>query len=351
MRLLHTPRIFNVIIFRDHTFGICPNCLGPMPFQPPSIRDKNVVMPNHMNNSTEIDPFAGRIVVGMDGSDGSLKAANWAVGEAKLRGRGITLTHTVVPMAASSAFGVAVPPRLDLIDDMCNSAREDLTRVAADLDCTDVDVVVEIGTPAALLLAASDTAELLVLGSRGRGGFTSLLLGSVGSQVASHASCPVIVVRDNPRAGAREILVGLDGSQNSIAALGFAFDEASRHGFTLVAVHAWEVPSFDLIITGDGSIPLPMENVADEEVRLSAEILAGFSEQYPDVQVVEHLIRAPAVRALLDSASNAAMIVVGTRGRNAAVGALLGSTSNGVLHKAKIPVVIIPLPPEEMEAA
>ena len=308
-------------------------------------------MANHMNNSTDIDPFAGRIVVGMDGSDGSRRAANWAVGEAKIRGRGITLTHAIMPMAASSAFGVAVPPRLDLIEDMRNSALEDLTRFAADLDCTDVDVVVEIGTPAALLLAASDTAELLVLGSRGRGGFTSLLLGSVGSQVASHANIPVTVVRDNPRAGATEILVGLHGSQNSIAALDFAFDEASRHGYSLVAVHAWDVPSFDLIITGDGSIPLPMENVADEEVRLSAEILAGYTEQYPDVKVVKHLIRAPAVQALLDSASNAAMIVLGTRGRNAAVGALLGSTSNGVLHKAKIPVAIIPLPSEEMEAA
>jgi nucleotide-binding universal stress UspA family protein len=347
----HTARIFDVITFLDHTFGINPKFLGPMPLQPPFIKDKNVVMPNDMNNSTEIDPFAGRIVVGMDGSDGSLKAAKWAEGEAKLRGRGITLTHAIMPMAASSAFGVAVPPRLDLIEDMRISAFEDLTRAAADLDCTDVDVVVEIGTPAALLLAASDSAELLVLGSRGRGGFTSLLLGSVGSQVASHAGCPVIVMRNDPRAGATEILVGLDGSQHSIAALDFAFDEASRHGYTLVAVHAWDVPSFDLIITGDGSIPLPMEHVADEEVRLSAEILAGYTEQYPEVKVVEHLIRAPAVRALLDSASNAAMIVLGTRGRNAAVGALLGSTSNGVLHKAKIPVAIIPLPPEEMEAA
>jgi nucleotide-binding universal stress UspA family protein len=299
-----------------------------------------------MNNPTDIDPFAGRIVVGMDGSEGSRKAINWAVGEAKVRGRGITLTHAILPMGASSAFGVAVPPRLDLIEDMHKGAIEELTKLAADLDYPDVDVVVEIGTPSALLLAASDTAELLVLGSRGRGGFTSLLLGSVGSQVAAHANCPVIVMRDAPRAGASEILVGLDGSQNSIAALGFAFDEASRHGFSLVAVHAWDVPSFDLIITGDGSIPLPMEHVADEVIRLSAEILAGYTEQYPDVKVVEHLVRAPAVRALLDSASNAAMIVLGTRGRNAALGALLGSTSNGVLHKAKIPVAIVPLPSE-----
>lgn len=327
-------------------FGLNPKYLGPMPLQPATISDKNVGMPNHLNNPTEIDPFAGRIVVGMDDSDGSRKAAKWAVSEAKVRGRGITLTHAILPMAASSAFGIAVPPRLDLIDDLRINVIEDLMALADDLDYPEVDVVVEIGTPSALLLAASDTAELLVLGSRGRGGFTSLLLGSVGSQVASHANCPVIVVRDNPRSGASEILVGLDGSQNCVAALDFAFDEASRHGFSLVAVHAWDVPSFDLIMTGDGSIPLPMEHVADNMIRLSAEILAGYTEQYPDVKVVEHLVRAPAVRALLDSASNAVMIVLGTRGRNAALGALLGSTSNGVLHKAKIPVAIVPLPPE-----
>lgn len=322
-----------------------------MPLHHPLARDKNVVMPNQMNDRNEIDPFAGRIVVGMDGSAGSLKAAAWAAREAKVRGRGVTLTHAIVPLAASSAFGVAVPPRLDVIEDMRDSALEDLTRIAADLDCTDVDVVVDIGIPSALLLAASDTAELLVLGSRGRGGFTSLLLGSVGSQVASHANCPVIVMRNDPRAGASEIIVGLDGSPHSMAALDFAFDEASRHGYSLVAVHAWDVPSFDLIITGDGSIPLPGENLADEEVRLSAEILAGYTEQYPDVKVAERLVRAQAIRALLDSASNAAMIVLGTRGRNAAMGALLGSTSNGVLHKAKIPVVIVPMPAEEKEAA
>jgi nucleotide-binding universal stress UspA family protein len=94
-----------------------------------------------------------------------------------------------------------------------------------------------------------------------------------------------------------------------------------------------------------------MEHVADDEVRLAAEILSGYTVQYPDVKVVEHLVRGPAVQALLGSATNAVMIVLGTRGRNAALGALLGSTSNSVLHKAKVPVAIVPVPPEELEAA
>ncbi len=308
-------------------------------------------MNNQSKNATRIDPFAGRIVVGMDGSDGSLKAAKWAVGEARVRGRGITLAHAIIPTTASSSFGVFVSPRLDLIDDMRNGVVEALTRTAAELDSADVQVVVEIGTPSALLLTASDTAEFIVLGSRGRGGFKALLLGSVGSQVTSHANCPVIVMRGDPRTDANEIIVGIDGSEHSLAALDFAFDEASRHGFKVIAVHAWDVPSFDLIITSEGPVPLPLEHVADGEVRLVAEILAGYTEQYPDVRVAEHLVRGPAVQALLNSSTNAVMIVLGTRGRNAAIGALLGSTSNGVLHKAKVPVAIIPLSPEELEAA
>ena len=130
-------------------------------------------MGNHGTPNAEIDPFAGRIVVGLDGSDGSLEAAQWAVGEAKVWGCGITLAYSIMPNTASSVFGLSVPPRLDLIDDLRHAAVEDLTRIAADLDCVDVQVAVEIGTPQALLLAASDTAELIVLGSRGRGGFTA----------------------------------------------------------------------------------------------------------------------------------------------------------------------------------
>ena len=198
---------------------------------------------------------------------------------------------------------------------------------------------------------ASDTAELIVLGSRGHGGFTGLLLGSVGTQVASHASCPVVIMRDTPRTDAKEVVVGIDGSPHSLAALEFAFNEASRHGWKLIAVHAWDVPSYDLILSPDGPIPLPLENVADEEVRLAAEVLAGFVEEYPDVAVSERLVRSPAVQAILDNSTNAALIVLGTRGRNAFVGALLGSVSNGVLHKAKAPVAIIPLPEPDMDAA
>ena len=290
-------------------------------------------------------------MVGMDGSEGAMRAVRWATQEAKIRGRGVTLAHAVLPVVAGGAFGMGVPPRLDLIEEMRVSAVEELVRVAADLDFADVQVHVEVATPSGLLLAASDTAEMIVLGSRGRGGFADLLLGSVGTQVSSHANCPVVVMRADARAGAHEIVVGIDGSPHSLAALAFAFNEASRRGWDLIAVHAWDVPAYDLIVSPDGPIPFPLENVADEEIRLAAEVLSGYRNEYPDVRVSENLVRSPAVQALLDASTNAAMIVVGTRGRNVAIGALLGSVSNGILHKAKVPIAVVPLPADEVEAA
>ena len=300
---------------------------------------------------TQAEDFEGRVVVGMDGSESALLAAKWGAKEATLRGRGLTLAHAVLPAAASGIFGMGVPPRLDLIDEARVSAIVELTRLTGELECTDVLIHVEVGSPSGLLLHASDSAELLVLGSRGRGGFANLLLGSVGTQVASHANCPVVVMRADPRVGANEVVVGIDGSPHSIAALEFAFNEASRRGWNLVAVHAWDVPAYDLIVTPEGPIPFPLENVADAEIRLAAEVLAGFKVDYPDVHVTENLVRSPAVQALLDASTNAALIVVGTRGRNIALGALLGSVSNGILHKARVPVAVIPLPEPEREAA
>lgn len=298
-----------------------------------------------------MSPFDGRIVVGMDGSEGAMHAARWGAREARLRGRGLTLAHSVLPNVAGGGFGLGVPPRLDVIDEMRTAASVELTRIAADLDCADIDIHVEVSTPSGLLLVASETATMIILGSRGHGGFRGLLLGSVGSQVTSHAACPVIVMRDESRDGANEIVVGIDGSDHSVAALDFAFDEASRHGWKLVAIHAWDVPSYDLIISNQGPLPIPLEHVGDDEVRLAAEVLSGYAENYPDVEVSEQLVRTSPVQAILDSTTNAALVVLGTRGRNAALGALLGSVSNAVLHKAHVPVAIVPIPPQPLDAA
>lgn len=293
----------------------------------------------------------GRVVVAMDGSASALNAARWAATEALVRGRGLTLAHAIIPPVVGGGFSAGIPPRLDILDTMRESAITELLKIAETLPGDDITVEVQIGSAAELMILASQTAELLVMGSRGHGGFRGLLIGSVGSQVASHAACPTVVLRDTPRAGASQVVVGIDGSPYSMAAIGFAFDEASRHGWELVAIHAWDVPAFDLIVSPAGAIPFPLTDVADSEVRLAAEVLAGFRADYPDVPVQERLVRAPAVQAILEASSDAALIVVGTRGHGAAIGALLGSVSNGLLHRATVPVAVVPIEEEEAKVA
>ena len=241
----------------------------------------------------------GRVVVGYDGSDTARVAARWAADEAVAQGRGLTLAHAVLPPVAGAGFGATIPPPLDLVDNLREKATIELLREADALPGTDIEVCVEIGSPSGLLLDASESAHMLVLGSRGHGGFRGLLLGSVGSQVAAHAACPTVVFRDARMPESHHLVVGIDGSPNSEVALAFAFDMASRHAWELIAVHAWEVPAYDLLIVPSGPVPVPLTDVADDEVRLAAEVLSGFRADYPDVRVHERLVRAAPADALL----------------------------------------------------
>ncbi len=295
------------------------------------------------------DRFDGRVVVGYDGSDPSRVAVDWAAEEARLRGRGLTIVHALLPSVTSGSLGAGIGPGPDIIGALESQAHEQVEALAAQLQPLDVQTVVAIGGASGVLLEASETADVVVVGSRGHGGFASLILGSVAAQVAAHAFCPVVTIRQLPEPGAKDIVVGIDASPGAEAAIAFAFDEASRRGWTVVAVHAWDVPSYDLLIVPDGPIPVALSDVADEEIRLSAEALAGLRDEYPDVDVHEHLVHGPPVQSILAASPNPAMIVVGTRGHGPAVGALIGSVSNGVLHKAKVPVTVVPraeLPPD-----
>jgi nucleotide-binding universal stress UspA family protein len=303
---------------------------------------------------TDDSTFRGRLVVGYDGSDSSSQAARWAAGEARARGRELIVLYVLLPPTSSGGFGVGLPPSLDLLAQLEDSARAEVEaaveQLRVDVPGVRVTPVLTVGSPSSALLDASRSADLVVVGSRGHGGFTGLLLGSVGAQVAAHAECPVVVIRQPALPGASSIVVGIDGSPAAEAALRFAFDEASRHGWSIQAVHAWDVPAYDLIIVPNGPVPVPLSNVADDEVRLTSEILAGFRDDYPDVEVIENLVRAPAVMALLDASKGAAMVVVGSHGHGPAIGALLGSVSHGLLHRATLPVVVVP-PDHEPETA
>jgi nucleotide-binding universal stress UspA family protein len=285
------------------------------------------------------------VVIGYDGSEPSRDALAWGLAEAATRGLPATLVHAVVPPVPTSALGYAVPVDLDLVDRLQEGAGEVLRDAASQAGAAhpDVDVRTEvaIGNPSSVLIEASRTADLVVLGSRGHGGFRGLLLGSVGVQVASHAVCPAVVVRGAAPAGATDVVVGVDGSPLSRAALRFGYDYASRHGLRLVALHAWEPPAYDLLAAPVGPPPVSLADISDDELRVTAEAMAGFGADYPDVTVEERLVQAPAPRALVEAGDAAALLVLGSHGRGEFLGALLGSASQAVLHRATGPVAVV----------
>jgi len=189
---------------------------------------------------------------------------------------------------------------------------------------------VTAGVPAGVLIEESRTAALVVVGSRGVGGFRGRLVGSVSAQVASYAHAPVIVVRPpvdgDPGTG---VVVGVDGSPGAAAALEFAFDEAEAHGNRLVAVYAWDA--------GDAEV-----GAREEADRALAELLAGWPDKHPDVTVERRAVRSRhPVETLLVEGRNAALLVVGRRGRGGFAGLLLGSVSDGLVRHAHRPVAVV----------
>jgi nucleotide-binding universal stress UspA family protein len=191
------------------------------------------------------------------------------------------------------------------------------------------------------LIEQSRQASMLVLGGRGLGGFSDLLTGSVPMAVAGRAHSPVVVVRgaalppaDGP------VVVGVDGTPTSEAAVAFAFAEASARGSELIAVHAWSDTLLDTVLA-TGSPVWDFAPVRLHAAEILAERLAGWPEQYPDVRVTREVVHVRPAEALVSRAESASLLVVGTRGRGGFVGLLLGSTSQQLLHHAPCPVAVV----------
>lgn len=230
-------------------------------------------------------------------------------------------------------------------DAMADLGRSWLAEAAAEARelAPDLDISTELlhRDPRTVLLAEAESARLVVVGSRGLGGFTELLVGSIAVALASHGQCPVVVVRgeDEDRTG-MPVVVGIDGSPGAEAALGFACEQASRLGVPLVAVHTWtDVVSSSIFAT----VPYAVDwlEVRTEELQVLSERLAGWQEKYPEVKVRRVVTRDHPARSLIDEAGDAQLVVVGSRGRGGIAGLLLGSTSQALLHHAPCPVAVV----------
>jgi nucleotide-binding universal stress UspA family protein len=282
------------------------------------------------------------VVVGVDGSACSLHAVDLAAREAALRASPLRVVYAFlwpyfgVPLGPS-----AVGPREGgLLQEAERIVDTAVTRARSAAPDTQVTGATITGDPVPVLIEQSRTAALVVVGDRGLGGFTGLLVGSVAVQLAAYAACPVLVARGRTTP-AGDVLVGVDGSPANDPAIGFAFEEAALRGCALTAVHAWTGP----VSTGPGDmLPLvyDLPEVDDEEARVLAEALAGWHDKYPDVVVRRRLVRAPVRPTLIDATRHARLAVVGTRGRGGFTGLVLGSVSQALLHHADCPVAVVP---------
>jgi nucleotide-binding universal stress UspA family protein len=280
------------------------------------------------------------IAVAVDGSPSSNVAVSWAAREAAMRNIPLTVVHAV---ATPTVTFPPVPYPESLVTNLEDEGKRAImhaTKIAEDAMPADRKVAIGrelvYATPAAALLTLSDTAEMIVMGSHGRGSLARGLLGSVSSTVVRHANCPVAVVRDEELPDRRQapVLLGTDGSPASELATEIAFDEASRRGVDLVAIHAWSDSALSEVFEID------WPSVEEETQRSLAESLAGWRERYPDVTVHRLIARDRPAQHLINKSETAQLVVVGSHGRGGLARMLLGSVSNAVLHSVKVPVIV-----------
>lgn len=294
-----------------------------------------------MNQDTVVP---GSIVVAVDGSDDSRRAVDWAADQAAAESRTLTVLNVVRPTEALAA-SYLVSAGVDLVTlkeeievDIRRSLKDTADHVAAGHPDVVVRTALAHGDPRETLVEASRSAHLLVMGSRGLGGFGSLLLGSVSLAVTRHASCPVVVVRPSGShlTGHAGVLVGVDGTPGSVPVLEFAFHHASQRGLPLTVMHCfWEV----------GGVPVASTDQRLDDLRLLvAESMAGLGEKYPDVSVSTELRRGLVDTTLGEEAEHYDLVVVGGHPRGSLWRLVLGSVADTVLEHAHGPVAVVPEP-------
>jgi nucleotide-binding universal stress UspA family protein len=284
------------------------------------------------------------VIVGVDGSDGAMGAVRWATREAGLRQIPLKIV-AATPTFDPRVIYAGVPP--SYLYDLADAARADLS-VALDVanaeaKQADVDVVISTqllsGEPVAELIAASAEAEIFAVGLHGAHRTGISTVGSFAWALAGHARSPVAVVSDRglDRPVHGEVVVGVDSSAYSRRALELAFREASLRGAELRVVHAWTWLDIDSVL--DPINTVPRERPHGESITL-AEMLAGYREEFPEVNVRQQVIEGRPASTLAATAAHADLLIVGNRGRGGFASVMLGSTSRRLLGTVECPLLI-----------
>ncbi|WP_327103026.1 universal stress protein [Nonomuraea glycinis] len=277
------------------------------------------------------------IVVGVDGSLNARAAVEWAVNDAFRTHMPLKIVYAV----DRSPYQTTKFPAVGLPDMPLSKGRTILAEATAlaherqpDVEVTTEEVE---GAPAVVLRKQAEQAREIVVGSRGRGGLPSALLGSVSVHVAGQTACPVVVVHGERQPARGQIVVGVDDSTACEPALAYAFEQARLRGATLRALYAWQLPVNVLV----PQVSYGMDEARTAPHQVVTDRLEAFRKEYPQVRVVEDVRCADPVDALTKASAEADLLVVGSHGRGAVAAALLGSVSRGVLHHARCAVAVV----------
>lgn len=279
--------------------------------------------------------MADKILVGIDGSEPSVVALDWAVLRALSRDATLHLVHVV----DNAALGVADPDLWKVVVDAAERLLADQAHRVSDANPgLRVDVEVAVGNPIAELQRLSQDAILVVIGTH-KGGAFEKLRGTRSEKIVAATDTPVAVIPQVDLTGRTGVVVGVDGSAASERAIAIAAAEADKAGLELIAIHAWNYP----MIYSYEYLPSPdlldmLKDQAEETLSIS---LAGLASQYPDLVVTGIVAKGDAVPALNEAAAKARVVVVGNRGRNGLTRLLLGSVSHGVLTNIVAPTVVV----------
>jgi nucleotide-binding universal stress UspA family protein len=271
------------------------------------------------------------IVTGTDGSEESLRAVEWAAREAVLRG--VPLRIVSATSLLPRMVGLQTRPDRDMVASLIRSERDRALAAAAERAAETapglpIDTVPLENQPAQAITGSGSGASMLVLGSRGIGAFAAMVLGSVSRYAAAHASCPVVVVRDETGAVHRRIGIGLGNLDDCADSLTFAFEEAGLRQASLIAVHA----------------PGPPQGEHEEQVaRALAGLLDTWREKYPDVPVSQEIVPGHPARALVGLSARADLVVIGRHAGHPSMQGP-GTVRHAVLNHAHGTIVIVPSP-------